>query len=57
MKEIISHVLKKNNTAAAYEDRFVLAMLRSAVGRSGEVSTINWKFAYWCDEAEMLITE
>ena len=32
-------------------------MLRSAVGRSGEVSTSNWKFAHWCDKAEMLITE
>ena len=57
MKEIIIFLLKKNNNAAAYEDRFVLAMLRSAVGRSGEVSTVNWKFAHWCDEAEMLITE
>ena len=57
MKGIILHVLKKNNTADAYEDRLVLAMLRSAVGRSGEVSTANWKFAHWCDEAQMLITE
>ena len=55
VKDIISHVLKRNNTAAAYEDRFVLAMLRSADGRSGDMSTANWKFVHWCDEAEMLI--
>ena len=59
MKNIIKHILRgtTGNTVSAFEDRFVLSMLRSAVGRSGEVSTANWKFADWCDEAEMLIME
>ena len=56
-KIFIKHILRGTNTELAFEERFVLSMLRSAVGRSGEVSTANWKFSDWCDEAEMLIVE
>ena len=30
-------------------------MLRSSVGRSGEVSTANWQFAEWDEEDEVLL--
>ena len=49
---IVKHALK-DNTKAAYEMRAVLNMLRSSVGRSGEVSTANWQFAEWDKEDEV----
>ena len=35
--------------------RAVLAMLRSSVGRSGEVSTANWEFSEWSSEDDVLL--
>ena len=35
--------------------RAILAMLRSSVGRSGEVSTANWEFSEWSEEDDVLL--
>ena len=61
-ENIIKHIVRvipenPGTNASAYEEIFFLCMLRSAVGIIGEVSTENWKFNNWCEEAEMLIME
>ena len=53
-RRIVQHALK-DNSKAAYEMRAVLNMLRSSVGRSGEVSTANWQFAEWDEEDKVLL--
>ena len=53
-KRIVTHSLKEN-TSSGYKIRAVLNMLRSSVGRSGEVSTANWRFSEWCQEEEVLM--
>lgn len=57
MRAIVRHLLKTNNHAGSFKDRCVLIILISAVGRSGEASTTNWKFPHWCNEAKTLIME
>ena len=44
----------KANTADSFEARTVISILRSSVGRGGEVSTITWDSAYWDSEEEVL---
>ena len=53
-KQIVTHSLKEN-TSSGYQIRAVLNMLRSSVGRIGEVSTANWDFSEWCQEEEVLM--
>ena len=47
--QIVTHSLKEN-ASSGYEIKAVLNLLRLSVGRSGEVSTVNWGFAEWCQE-------
>ena len=54
LKKIVRYALEENGPDA-YETRAVLAMLRSSVGRSGEVSTANWEFSEWSGEEEVLL--
>ena len=51
---LVKHVLK-SNSPEAYRMRAVLNMLRSSVGRSGEVSTASWAFSEWSPEDDVLL--
>ena len=53
---IVKHLLKKNSHEG-YEERLVVAILQSVLGRSGEVLTTCWKYVSLDEDDEVLVMD
>ena len=53
----INEFLLKSNTNESYQNRAVLNLLRSSIGRGGELSTSCWETVFWDPEDELIVMQ